>query len=222
MDTTMQTKDYYSILGVTKSASSDEIKKAFRDKAKAYHPDVCKRPDAHQRFVEIAEAYEVLKDPDARKSYDSLFNQAAKTRIHTHTDRDARDRAYQDFERTQQRAKDKAEHYAKMDLEDLITRILGFTYELGRIALVGERDKPEITFGGYIRLGLFGLLITVCIILLFTGIGTIPGIVIARAAYLGMKKDGKFIGIVPFLVSTLITDAIFAAILVSVTYSLFH
>lgn len=66
------TKDYYSILGVKKTASDREIKKAFRKLAVQYHPDKNKDPDAEKKFVEIAKAYEVLSDEDKRRQYDQL------------------------------------------------------------------------------------------------------------------------------------------------------
>lgn len=65
-------KDYYETLGVKRSASSDEIKRAFRKLAQKYHPDRNKAPDANQKFAEINEAYEVLGDPEKRKKYDQL------------------------------------------------------------------------------------------------------------------------------------------------------
>ena len=68
----MQYKDYYKIMGVSKDASQDEIKRAYRKLARKYHPDVSKEKDAEQHFKEVGEAYEVLKDPEKRSAYDQL------------------------------------------------------------------------------------------------------------------------------------------------------
>lgn len=66
----MAKRDYYEVLGVAKDASDDEIKKAYRKLSKKYHPDINKEPDADEKFKEIAEAYEILSDPQKRAAYD--------------------------------------------------------------------------------------------------------------------------------------------------------
>ncbi len=65
-------RDYYEVLGISKGASEDEIKKAYRKLAKQYHPDVNKAPDAEAKFKEINEAYEVLSDPQKKATYDQF------------------------------------------------------------------------------------------------------------------------------------------------------
>ncbi len=73
----MQYKDYYSILGVDKGASTDDIKKAYRKLVKKYHPDSGDSPDkSKEKFQEISEAYEVLKDDEKRKKYDAFGSNA--------------------------------------------------------------------------------------------------------------------------------------------------
>jgi curved DNA-binding protein len=63
-------QDYYQILGVPRDAEKSDIKKAYRKLARRYHPDVNSEADAEEKFKEINEAYEVLKDPDKRQAYD--------------------------------------------------------------------------------------------------------------------------------------------------------
>ena len=68
----MKFKDYYKILGVSRKASQEEIKRAYRKLARKYHPDVNKESDAEERFKEVGEAYEVLKDPEKKSAYDQF------------------------------------------------------------------------------------------------------------------------------------------------------
>lgn len=68
----MEYKDYYAALGVDKKASEEEIKKAYRRLARKYHPDVSKEANAEEKFKNLQEAYEVLKDPEKRSAYDQL------------------------------------------------------------------------------------------------------------------------------------------------------
>lgn len=68
----MEYKDYYKILGVPRDASQDDIKKAYRKLARKYHPDVSKEANAEDKFKEVGEAYEVLRDAQKRAQYDQF------------------------------------------------------------------------------------------------------------------------------------------------------
>lgn len=68
----MEFKDYYEALGVTRDATADDIKKAFRRQARKYHPDVSKEPDAEARMKDVNEAFAVLSDTEKRAAYDQL------------------------------------------------------------------------------------------------------------------------------------------------------
>lgn len=68
----MEKRDYYEVLGLQKGATDAEIKKAYRQMAKKYHPDVNKEPSAEEKFKEVNEAYEVLSDPQKKANYDQF------------------------------------------------------------------------------------------------------------------------------------------------------
>jgi curved DNA-binding protein len=68
----MKYKDYYKILGVERESNDETIKKAYRKLARKYHPDVSKEKDAEEKFKEMQEAYDVLKDPEKRAAYDQM------------------------------------------------------------------------------------------------------------------------------------------------------
>jgi curved DNA-binding protein len=73
----MQYRDYYAILGVARDASEEQIKQAYRKLARKYHPDVSKEAGAEEKFKEVAEAYQTLKDPEKRTAYDQLGSHRA-------------------------------------------------------------------------------------------------------------------------------------------------
>ena len=67
-------KNYYKILNISRNASKEEVKSAYRKLVKVMHPDVNKAPDAKERFQELSEAYEVLYNDDLRAKYDELIH----------------------------------------------------------------------------------------------------------------------------------------------------
>ena len=74
----MMGKDYYKVLGVTKGASDDQIKKSYRKLAMKYHPDKNSAPGAEEKFKEIGEAYDVLSDPKKKQIYDQYGEDGLK------------------------------------------------------------------------------------------------------------------------------------------------
>jgi curved DNA-binding protein CbpA len=99
-------KDYYLILGVSRNASHSEIKTAYRNGCKQFHPDKNAHSDAHLRFIEIHEAYEFLGDEKQRKAYDLAHNRAVTPRY---------DEYYQQREYA---ARNRAKKYARQDFEE--------------------------------------------------------------------------------------------------------
>ncbi|MCA9296812.1 MAG: DnaJ domain-containing protein, partial [Phycisphaerales bacterium] len=71
-------RDYYDVLGVSRTATEDQLKQAYRALARKFHPDVNKAEDAGAKFAELTEAYDVLADPERRKAYDRFGHEGAR------------------------------------------------------------------------------------------------------------------------------------------------
>ncbi len=117
-------KDYYNILGVSVTANQAEIKAAWKQRVKEWHPDVCPRADAQRLFVELSEAYHVLKDVQARRRYDFLL------REHLHNPLRC-PRRY-DFRSGQADTGDEAKHFAGLPPDRLAELMLLTTVNLAQ------------------------------------------------------------------------------------------
>ena len=116
-------KDYYAILKIDHDATIEEIKNAYRQLAKKFHPDLNKSPDAHERFIEITEAYEVLTNPDLQHHY-----QYVRTKVDEETLKAT-------WEQARQAAYESAQHFARMKYEKFVREQEAFKksgwYDLG-------------------------------------------------------------------------------------------
>lgn len=91
-------KDYYKIMGVNQDASEKDIKMAYRKLARKYHPDISKEPNAEERFKEMGEAYEVLKDPKKRAEYDQYLKyKEFNPKSHGFTGQRPQEQPFQEF-----------------------------------------------------------------------------------------------------------------------------
>lgn len=106
--------DHYAALGLRHEATPDEIRTAYRRLAKEYHPDVSRLPDAHQRFVRITEAYEVLSNPAKRLRYDLTRHSPSPRRAAPREE----PRYERDVNRYQREARARAEQFSRMKYED--------------------------------------------------------------------------------------------------------
>jgi DnaJ-class molecular chaperone len=118
-------KDYYEILELEFGAEILAVKKAYRQLALKYHPDKNKEPNASQKFIEITEAYEVLRDPLKKSEYDRLYQAYFRTKS-------KEEYTEQSYERTYQRkqkewadfGREKAKEYSSIPFEEFAKRLL--------------------------------------------------------------------------------------------------
>lgn len=112
-------KNYYEILETSQNANLSEIKKAYRKLALQYHPDKNNAPNAQQKFVEITEAYEVLKDVSQRKIYDQIYNRQFSTNKTSNNNNQEKQAQWSEF------GKQKATEYSEMEFDLFIKRAFG-------------------------------------------------------------------------------------------------
>jgi curved DNA-binding protein len=137
-------QDFYQILGVARNATQEEIQRAYRKLARAYHPDVNKDPAAEERFKDISEAYDVLSDPQTRQRYDAFgpdFRQVPDD-VDPETWRRARSRAGAGA--GDGRTGGFSFGSGDVDLEDLLGGLFGGRYGRGRGPVAGADQEAQI------------------------------------------------------------------------------
>ena len=205
-------KDYYKILGVHEDASEEEIKKAYRKLARQWHPDVNKSPDAHERFIEISEAYEILINPKSRKEYDAIRHGYNNENYYN-------EQRQQDFSRAQQTAREKGEYYSSISLEELLEKILRAAVDLGKATIVGEKEyNASITLRDLLGLGFRGWAALFLFLISFTGVAAPISIPILIKIVLIDRN--RIVGFVNVLIGMLLHIPIFALIILLLGYAL--
>lgn len=190
-------RDYYAILGVPPNASEAEIKAAFHQLVKVWHPDVRRRPDAHERFIEIGEAYEILVDPVRRSEYDRVRAATGPA----WTARTSRGREYASSE-TVNEARRRAEQYYNTSIDDLLDELLkAVTHAavvVGRATWFGEDDRCPMPFGARLWMGFKGILLITMAVLALTGILAPVSIPFGILIFRSLSHKGRFVGLETF------------------------
>lgn len=166
-------KDYYNILNISNNSTKAEVVKAFRELAKKYHPDKNHSTNASEKFREVFEAYEILKDENKRKTYDQYWKQKYQNKtVRNQSDFEP------EFKEQREYAKQSAEKYSKMPYEDFINSAI---FEI-KFAI-----KKTPTIGAIILLFCLGLFFLFFMVMLFTsnidgGTGLFAGLFILLIA----------------------------------------
>ena len=161
------TKDYYSILNIPSNSTKQEIIKAFRELAKKYHPDKNSSANASDKFREVFEVYEVLKNEEKRKDYDRYWNLKYKS------NKSSSEHSYEpEFKEQREYAKKTADKYSKMPYEDFINSAI---FNIKFVV------KKTPTIGGIILVFLVGLMFLIFMGFLFSsnidgGTGALVGL----------------------------------------------
>lgn len=172
--------DYYEILGVAPTATSEEIAQRVRVLVKEWHPDVCQNPRAHEMIIQILEAKRVLLDESLRADYD-VYRRAAQSGTYRHAGWD------QEWETRRERVRTEATKEAELSLEDLLAGIIGIAV-VAAAAAVGAAAlgtayawqgtdrfagrKPELTFAQRFWCGIGGWACVICLAIPGTSILT--------------------------------------------------
>ena len=128
-------KNYYKILNIPKSANSADIKKAYRQAVLFWHPDKNKSANAHERFIEVNEAYNILIDDSKRIVYNQLYNLFYETNQEISVFREAK-KDYKTYEQWVNLERVKAEKLARVSSDEILTDTFHFIDKYGPVILL--------------------------------------------------------------------------------------
>lgn len=160
-------KNYYAILNVSIKASEDDIKKAYKKLALKWHPDINKEENAHEMFLLISEAYQILVDKEKRAEYDKIFLSVdSKSSLGK-------------FGTWQKQARRQAEKYAEMDFDQFTKRVLD------EIKLL-VTHSPNFGCLAFLFLGLAGTIIMLFIAIVNGDSDLVGSYILVIAVYVGL------------------------------------
>ena len=136
-------KNYYKVLGINIEASQMDVKKAFRKLALKYHPDRNKEPNAAHKFIEVTEAYEVLRDPIKRADYDRIYK-VHFDKVEPKEEKQTEYKYREYYQEWEEFGRQKAQEYSSIPFEEFARRLLkevsigaGYVPNLIAILIVG-------------------------------------------------------------------------------------
>lgn len=195
---------YYDILRINKNASLEEINKAFRELAKKYHPDLNKDKNAQRNFIDIYEAYSILKDPEKRAAYDKKveyqystqeaykFSGWEKTQQKTET--------YDDYEKWRESARNEGKDYSEKSFEEFKQKILNKMIEIAKTTAAVGAYTGILLLDGIIRIiirfVIMAVIVGICIGLLYLCMNQNNNQEIARRQQIQQERNIRYEGII--------------------------
>jgi len=195
---------YYDILRVNKNASLEEINKAFRELAKKYHPDLNKDINAQRNFIDIYEAYSILKDPEKRATYDNRikyqYNTQKKYEYSNREKTQQKTETYDDYEKWRESARNEGKDYSEKSFEEFKRNVLNKIIEIAKTtAAVGVYTGILLLDGIIriiIRLGVTAVIGGICFGLLYLCLNQSNNQEITKRQQIQQERNIRYEGII--------------------------
>lgn len=185
--------NYYEILQVDKNASLEEIRSAYRKMALKHHPDKSQDPNSQTIFLQVVEAWEILRDEKKRKLHDKLLLNPQNA--------EAESDDFKIYREYQSDAEVIARDLLKKSYDVFVACLGGLALVSGYV-LIGDTHK--ISFGDKLLTGFFGVLIIILIIIAFTVVGAPIALPLIICISKSLQIDGHFIGVGNLIINTIL------------------